>query len=223
MTGNLEYIFLHFVLGFSGGFGHCILMCHPFVLHISSTYADAKAGYKILIPNGFYNLGRTVTYTFMGIAIGSIGSIAGAADALSNNNLLIFQKSVAIIGGSVLIIYAIMYFFDASSFNLFTKLPIVNKLKKINPKNPFVYGIVLGFLPCGLTMGALLGTISSGSWYMGGAMMAAFGFGTAFAMMVLAIFGSYVMRYVKYFKHITTVLLFIMGIYFIYQGIVFSY
>ena len=220
---QFEYIFLHFLLGLSGGFGHCILMCHPFVLHISSTFADTNAGYRILIPNGFYNLGRTVTYTFMGLVIGSIGSIAGAADALSNNNLLLFQRSVAIIGGSLLIIYAVLYMFDVSSLNIFTKLPIVKTLKKFNPKNPFLYGIVLGFLPCGLSMGALLGTISSGSWLIGGLMMAAFGFGTTFAMMILAIFGSYVMKYVKYFRHITTILLFIMGIYFIYQGIIFSY
>ena len=66
----------HFLIGFTGGYGHCILMCHPFVLHISSAFSTNNAGYKILIPNLFYNIGRTFTYSIMGAIIGGLGSLA---------------------------------------------------------------------------------------------------------------------------------------------------
>ncbi len=99
----------------------------------------------------------------------------------------------------------------------------MNKIKKYKPNNPFFYGLFLGFLPCGLTMGAVIGAVPSGLWYTGALMMAAFGIGTSVALMILAVLGSYVMQYVQYFKHLTAFLIFIMGIYFIYQGITFSY
>ncbi len=72
-------------------------------------------------------------------------------------------------------------------------------------------------------MGAVIGAVPSGLWYTGALMMAAFGIGTSVALMILAVLGSYVMQYVQYFKHLTAFLIFIMGIYFIYQGITFSY
>ena len=216
---SLGLIFSHFLVGFAGGFGHCILMCHPFVLHISSTFADSNSGYKILIPNFFYNAGRTITYAGLGAVAGGLGSIATYA----GQNFLNIQKFAALVGGIILVLFAAMYFFNLSSFNFLAKLKIMNKIKKFKPNNPFFYGLLLGFLPCGLSMGAIIATVPSGSWYTGALMMAAFGVGTAVALMILAILGSYIMKYVKYFKHITAILLFIMAIYFIYQGIIFSY
>lgn len=219
MSESLALIFSHFIVGFAGGFGHCILMCHPFVLHISSTFADSNSGYKILIPNFFYNAGRTITYAGMGAVAGGLGSIATYA----GQNFLNIQKFAALVGGAVLVLFAVMYFFNLSSFNFLAKLKIMNKIKKFKPNNPFFYGLLLGFLPCGLSMGAIIATVPSGSWYTGALMMTAFGIGTAVALMILAVLGSYIMKYVKYFKHVTAILLFIMGIYFIYQGIIFSY
>ena len=219
MAEILALVTGHFLVGFAGGFGHCILMCHPFVLHISSTFSDSNAGYKILIPNFFYNAGRTITYTGMGALVGGLGSIATYA----GQNFLNIQKFAALAGGIILVLFAVMYFFNLSSFNFLAKLKIMNKIKKYKPNNPFFYGLLLGFLPCGLTMGAVIGAVPSGSWYTGALMMAAFGAGTSVALMILAVLGSYIMQYVKYFKHLTAILLFIMGIYFIYQGVTFSY
>lgn len=211
----------HFLIGFTGGYGHCILMCHPFVLHISSAFSTNNAGYKILIPNLFYNLGRTFTYSIMGAIIGGLGSLA--LTYMNGDKFVTVQKLIAYFGGSILILFAVMYFLNISSFNFLAKLPVVNTLKKYTPNNPFLYGVILGFLPCGLTVGALIGAMSSSSWYTGASMMASFGIGTTFAMMTLAVLGSYIMRYVKYFKHITSLLLFFMGIYIIYLGYNFSY
>lgn len=219
MAEILALITGHFLVGFAGGFGHCILMCHPFVLHISSAFSDSNAGYKILIPNLFYNAGRTVTYAGMGALAGGLGSIATYA----GQNFLNIQKFAALAGGIFLVLFAVIYFFNLSSFNFLAKLKIMNKIKKYNPNNPFFYGLLLGFLPCGLTMGAVIGAVPSNSWYIGALMMASFCVGTSAALMILAVLGSYIMQYVKYFKHLTALLLFIMGIYFIYQGVTFSY
>ncbi len=214
-TTSFKLIIGHFLIGLTGGFSHCVFMCHPFVLHISSKFSDSNAGYRILIPNLFYNLGRTFTYTVLGIIIGFAGTIATYA----GNTFFNIQKLSALIGGTILVVFALLYFLNISSFNFMPKLKVVDKIKKYTPTNPFFYGVLLGFLPCGLSMNAFILAIPSGSWYIGGLMLFVFGIGTSVAMMMLAVFGSYVMQYVKYFKHITSILLFIMGIYYIMQFI----
>lgn len=92
MAEILPLILGHFLVGFAGGFGHCILMCHPFVLHISSIFSSGNSGYRILIPNFFYNIGRTFTYTCLGAVAGGLGSIATYA----GQNFLNIQKFVAL-------------------------------------------------------------------------------------------------------------------------------
>mgnify|MGYP003623339201 FL=1 len=82
-----------FMIGLSGGFSHCISMCHPFVLLISARYP--QAGYKILIPQIQYNLGRILTYTFLGLIIGQI-------------NLLPYRNALIITSGVLLIIIAVL-------------------------------------------------------------------------------------------------------------------
>ncbi len=216
---TLQLVIGHFLIGLSGGFGHCVSMCHPFVLHISSKFSASDAGYKILIPNLFYNLGRTLTYTFLGAFVGFLGSITTYA----GETFLNIQKLSAIIGGFILVIFSLLYFFNINSFNYIPKLPIFDKIKKITPNNPFLYGVLLGFLPCALSMNAFMLAIPGSSWITGGLMLFAFGIGTSFALMLLAVLGSYIMRYVSIFRHITTILLFIMGISYIYKGIIFSY
>lgn len=216
---NLNFIIGHFLIGLTGGFGHCVLMCHPFVLHISSVFSESNTGYRILIPNLYYNIGRTFTYSLLGAIAGALGSVATYAGA----GFLNIQKSAAIIGGSILIVFALLYLFNISSLNILAKLPIIKGMKKVSPKSPFLYGILLGFLPCGLSMGAVIGSISGETWQMGAMMMAAFGIGTTFSMMFLAVLGSFVMRYTHTFKNITAVLLLCMGIYSVYKGITFHY
>ena len=127
MAEILALITGHFLVGFAGGFGHCILMCHPFVLHISSTFSDSNAGYKILIPNFFYNAGRIITYAAMGALAGGLGSIATYA----GQNFLNIQKFAALAGGIILVLFAVMYFFNLSSFNFLAKLKIMNKINLI--------------------------------------------------------------------------------------------
>ncbi len=141
MAEILPLILGHFLVGFAGGFGHCILMCHPFVLHISSIFSSGNSGYRILIPNFFYNIGRTFTYTCLGAVAGGLGSIATYA----GQNFLNIQKFAAFAGGIILVLFAVMYFFNLSSFNFLAKLKIMNKIKKYKPNNPFFMVCYLAF------------------------------------------------------------------------------
>lgn len=205
-----------FLIGLTGGFGHCVLMCHPFVLYISSKYVGSKTGYGLLYPHIYYNLGRIVTYTALGAVAGFFGSVVQYAGTFVN-----FQKTASIIGGIVLIFYAVFSLFHIKfSLSFFSKF---NSLfGKLSLSNPFFTGLLLGFLPCGLSMGAVIGAASTGSVLSGALSLTAFGLGTSVALLLVAVFGSMAMKYSSKLKFASVILLFFMGIYFIYSGVRYS-
>lgn len=198
-----------FLLGLSGGFGHCAGMCYPFVLYISSKFTSPSGGYAMLIPHIKYNLGRITTYTALGITIGFLGNLG------IFNDYLIIQKSLTIAAGIILILFAL-----SNSGIIHFKLPNL-KLpgSAIATKSPYLTGVFLGFLPCGLIVAALITAAINTGPLIGGLSMAAFGLGTSAALMIMALFGGIFLKYIHAAKIIFTVLLIASGIYMIYSGI----
>lgn len=206
-------------LGFLGGFGHCLGMCHPFVLYISGRFVGDKRGYRAMyLPHLKYNIGRTITYGILGALAGIIGNMATLAGKTAG-----IQKASAILAGAFLIIYAIFAF---SGYNLLNKLEKLAKadkvtgfIKKIQPKTPFTSGLLLGLLPCGIVYGALIAASASANPFKGAASLVLFGLGTSVAMMTAAFFGNFIMRKKGLFNVLSLFLLIGMGVLFIWQGI----
>ena len=205
-----------FIIGITGGFGHCILMCHPFVLYVSGKYSASKNGYSMLIPHFYYNLGRSLTYSIMGAVAGFLGSVVQYTGAF-----LGIQKLAAILGGFFLAMFAVLSLLGVSGALFLSKLNIPKYITCYKSLTPLLFGMMQGLLPCGLSMGAVIGAASSGNAFIGALLLLAFGIGTSAAMMLMALFGNFITKYSKVLKYISDILLLIMGIYFIHMGISF--
>lgn len=176
---------------FVGLFGslHCIGMCGPIAIALpvpNSTNLSFVAG-RLL-----YNLGRVVTYSFLGAVFGLLGSrlvISG------------FQQSVSITLGIAIVIVVLI---PTSLKAKITQHKIVQKItaplksgigdlfKRGTFSAMFLIGILNGFLPCGLVYVALAGAIASGDAISGSAVMILFGLGTIPAMFAATIFGKFI-------------------------------
>ncbi len=66
-----------------------------------------------------------------------------------------------------------------------------------SPFQAFTYGMIWGWLPCGLVYSALLLTITSSGPLEGGLFMLTFGVGTLPAMMGIAMVAEKIVRYAK--------------------------
>ena len=73
----------------------------------------------------------------------------------------------------------------------FKKL-VGNLFNRVNRRNIFGLGLVLGFIPCGLVYVAIAGAIASGDAISGAAVMMLFGFGTVPAMFAATVFGKFI-------------------------------
>jgi sulfite exporter TauE/SafE len=195
-----------FLIGLTGSFAHCAGMCYPFVLFISTKYGGE--GYAMLIPHIKYNLGRVTTYSALGALLGGMTGISAL------NGILWLQKGLLIAAGIVLVLMALKIPLHPPKFlNL-------NIISKIN--SAYLTGVLLGFLPCGLVAGGLITSALAKGAAAGATAMFFFGAGTSVALLIMALTGGLIEKYLPAAKHIFRAVLFISGIYLIYKGISFT-
>ena len=177
-----------FLVGFFGSF-HCIGMCGPIAVALP---VPKSSNISFFTGRILYNIGRVVTYSFLGALFGLLGSRIALAGA---------QQIVSIILG-VLIIIAVLL--PQKYKNFFAQHRITQKLaqplksninllfKKGTFSALFFIGILNGFLPCGFVYIGLAGSIASGNAISGALVMILFGFGTVPVMFAASVFGKYI-------------------------------
>jgi len=170
---------------FIGLFGsvHCIGMCGPLAFAVPSFHSR---WWLVVVDKITYNLGRVITYSFLGLLIGLLGRQLWLAG---------LQQGVSIISG-VLIIAAglsrlLKIKFSQSGF-ISKMLAPVNRLLTYALKHKaghLAIGLLNGFLPCGFVYLALIGAVNSSSPFASAQYMFWFGMGT-FPLMLIATVSS---------------------------------
>ena len=208
-------IFTAFFIGFVGSL-HCIGMCGPIAIALP---VPTSSNLSFLTGRILYNLGRVVTYSFLGAVLGLIGSKIALAGA---------QQVVSIILGIIVIVAVIL---PQKYKNYFAQHPIIQKLaqplknnigvlfKKGTFSAMFLIGILNGFLPCGLVYVALAGAIASGDAFSGAAVMILFGLGTVPSMFAASVFGKFINVGIRTkIRKAVPVLAILLGVIFILRG-----
>lgn len=181
-------VWLAFIAGLLGS-PHCVGMCGAIVAALSIMDRLGTTRSRIL-TQVLYNLGRITTYTILGAAAGLIGS---SLDLLTVRSVSLWfycaaNLFVVAIGlASALGVKWFNLYSMESSAGHFLARPLRRAISGNSPLSGFPLGLLLGFLPCGLVYAPLMVAAGSGSPLLGGAIMAALGFGT---MPVLFVFGS---------------------------------
>ena len=206
MTG-IE-IWVVFTLGLVSSL-HCVQMCGPIVLSYSVALdqtkagADRKSGSLLSGPLVFghlaYNAGRILTYAALGAAAGLAGKTVGVIGRLAG-----LSSALAIVGGVLMLIAGLVMFgafpavqaFGGSFFRITSSFlrPLSSLIASASVGSRFLLGLALGLLPCGLIYAALLRALATGSAVWGAATMAAFGAGTAGALLAVGVFSSSICR-----------------------------
>lgn len=178
--------------GLTGGFGHCIGMCGPIVAAFSLGEQD-----RGWVRHLLFNLGRVTTYTILGGFAGLSGSFLILAASIGT-----LQTAVLALAGLTIILMGV-----ASGEWLPVKkvtgscgpvLPAVTRIMRLfeGPRTTGTFypmGIVIGFLPCGLSYTALLtaarASMETGNRFSailtGAFLMFLFGIGTAPALILV--------------------------------------
>ncbi|MFN3604008.1 MAG: sulfite exporter TauE/SafE family protein [Leptonema sp. (in: bacteria)] len=213
--------FLGFFSGFVGGFAHCSLMCTPII----SSLREKQYNFKII--QMFYHSGRIFTYSFLGAFLGYSGSFVDVIGNLFGiqNFVRIFIGVFLIFKGlellNVFYIKKIFYIFDWLESRSFRFSKILVYFKDLDSVwKYFLYGIVLGFLPCGLSYTALITSASTLDPFRGFMYMFLFGIGNVPALWLIVNFYDFLLKKIhKFLYSLLGIVFLIFGSYFIYESI----
>jgi uncharacterized protein len=183
--------FLLFTLGFLGSFGHCVSMCGPLTAAFSLSQRSAQ-GRSLLWQNlrfhGLLNLGRILSYTFVGAGIGGLGSVLVASGQMAGIGSSL-RQIMATVTGLLLVGFGLVQIRPAG----LPKLPILHPLTMLHERlsrvmvdwsmrshwyTPFLLGTAWGLIPCGFLYTAQIKAATAGSAIAGALSLLAFGCGT---------------------------------------------
>lgn len=177
-----------FVMGLAGS-GHCAAMCGGLVVASRVTrpgrtlpLVDRSRGVVLAAQHA----GRLAAYAVAGGLAGTVGQLAGGVAAAGRLTLQVGAAVVLLVAGAAL---AGVLPPSASPERLGE--PLWRRLAPLAVRarsgrgvgRGLAFGVIWGFLPCGLVYSALSLAAVSGSWREGAITLAAFGLGTLPALL----------------------------------------
>lgn len=173
---------------------HCLGMCGSIIgtltLSLKPAIRDNKYRLFPFVLN--YNLGRITSYTIAGLLVGLIESILTYPLGESHGYRLLQIISAIIMTGAGLYIAGWLpkFAYIEKAGSRFWKIvePIGRKLIPVETRfQAFLFGMIWGWLPCGLVYTALAFAATAGDVVKSSLSMLAFGIGTLPAVMTVGI------------------------------------
>ena len=192
---------------------HCVAMCGALALSQSlGSLADLRRPL-------FYNVGRVVSYTLVGLLLGAVGGMTSAA--FSPGAAALVQGALKALAGLCMVALG------ARMLGLFPALRKVSffgtRLSRLAARlahgGAFAVGLVNGLMPCGPLQAAQIASFASGSALSGAAAMFAFALGTVPLMLALGVFAvSLGRRFLRAVSSTGAVLICVLGLSMTAQG-----
>ena len=216
---NTEYV-LSFFTGLLGGFGHCIGMCGPLVASYTLYEKNDLSRFPALLPHLLYNAGRITTYVFIGALMGISGSFVNTAGKLSG-----VQNMVGVLAGALMILMGLGItgvFKRIHLLESYNRL-ILRMLHHVREGSSswrfFPLGLLLGFLPCGLSFSVFIGAAATAHMPSAMFFVLCFGLGTIPALLLFGLVMTYLSATIRGQIYRTSgIVVIITGIYFLAKG-----
>src|SRR5229473_1837840 len=213
---------LAFVIGIVASMSTCIAVTGGLLVAVAAKYnavGGSLSGVQRFKPHIYFNVGRVVSYTILGGAIGALGStFTLSADA--NGLLIIFASAVMIVLGLQMLKLLPPLGLLAPRMPKFIAHKIHDLSEKEAKGGAFILGASTFFLPCGFTQALQLYVLAKGSFMTGALIMLAFSLGTLPALVSLSALSSFAKgSFQRYFLKFAGVAVVILGLFNIQSGL----
>lgn len=183
---------------------HCIGMCGSImgVLSLSLPSSIRENHIKRFSFVSSYNIGRILSYGIAGLIAGAIGAGLFEGSGFSDGHKVLRTL------GTVMMIAIGLYlagWFPQVSYLEKIGVPVWRQIEPFGRKmmpvdsiaKAFTYGLIWGWLPCGMVYTVLIWSLASGSAINGAFTMLAFGLGTLPAMITAGVMTSWLTRFAQ--------------------------
>lgn len=193
----IELLLSAFILGLAGS-THCLGMCGGIASSLLFSATPNVGRWSLIFS---YNFGRIFSYSLAGVLVAFLG------EQLSRNELI----PVAFLQYFSVILMALLGLYIAGWWQIIRYIeqffsPIFKRLKPLsnhflplnNPLKAIPYGMIWGWLPCGLVYTTLTWTLTVPTPLHGGLFMLFFGLGTIPAIVAVALSSDFFQRVLSY-------------------------
>jgi sulfite exporter TauE/SafE len=151
-----------FAAGLVGGAGHCVAMCGPIVASLGLAAPAGQGTLRAAARTLPYHAGRVTTYALLGGAMGLAGSFVNVAGRLAG-----LSDAVALLAGALMLLFGLGAAGlpgPAGRFGARATARLTGLTRTLLGGGAPLYplGLLLGFLPCGLSWTAFLGAAGTG-------------------------------------------------------------
>jgi sulfite exporter TauE/SafE len=173
--------------GLLGGFGHCAGMCGPLAASMGLVAGPRRDARRALAGQALYNAGRVTTYAFLGALMGLTGSFVNTAGRLAG-----LQNTVSVAAGALMVAMGLgaagvapwaRRLEERAAGRVFRAVRSV--LDGGGVGRSYALGLLLGFLPCGLSYSAFVGAAATGTLPQGFLFALVFALGTVPALLAV--------------------------------------
>ncbi len=218
---NMSYGFV-FLIGLVAAVSTCMAVTGGLLVAVATKYNDRhpdQTGVQKFKPHLYFNIGRVVSYTAFGAAIGALGSMIALSARVTG--------VVTIIASLVMIVLGLQLLKLFPALSRFTpKMPkfIAHRIHDISATEhraaPLFLGAGTFFLPCGFTQALQLYVLSRGDATVGALTMLAFSLGTMPALLSLGAFSSFAKgAFQKHFLKFAGVIVVLLGLFNVQNGL----
>lgn len=179
---------------------HCLGMCGGIIGALTFSLPESvRNNRRRLFPYvAAYNLGRITSYTLAGALAGAIGGRAFAVTESQAGYVVLQGLATLMLAGMALHLSGWLPRFaliERIGVPLWKRLEPVGRrlLPARSPLHAWLFGLVWGWLPCGLVYSMLVWTTTAGSAMKGAGYMLAFGVGTLPSVMGGGLFTAWLM------------------------------
>jgi len=204
MSSNLSTLSLWgaFLLGLTGGFGHCLAMCGPFVAAASVTDSEAVCGVgaragtrRSGVFQLAYHMGRLGTYMLLGALLGLLGEAGALSSVTGPFSPVGITQFLKLAAGAMMVVMGVVLLV-AWARGLKARLPeptaaiasmpwfgrTVSRLARSDGWWGLPLGALMGLVPCAPLLPVEIAALATATPLFGAMMMLAFGLGTVPAL-----------------------------------------
>jgi sulfite exporter TauE/SafE/copper chaperone CopZ len=222
ITDNMSYG-LVFMIGLVASVSTCIAVTGGLLVALAAKYNEANShltNFQRLQPHIYFNVGRVVSYTLLGGAVGALGSTLTLTPR-ANGALTIVASLIMILLG----LQMLKLFPSLGRLQPRTPKFLAHKIHDLSTRGTKGAALLLGastfFLPCGFTQALQLYVLSKGSFAIGALTMLAFVLGTLPALTSLSALSSFARgNFQRYFLKLAGAAVIFLGIANIQYGLV---
>ncbi|MDR3347995.1 MAG: sulfite exporter TauE/SafE family protein [Acidaminococcales bacterium] len=165
---------------------HCVAMCGGINMAQCLKPAGGESKMAALRPGLLYNMGRVISYTAAGGAIGALGAAVSLSDNMKGMVQIAAGFFMVVMGVNILGIFPALKRINLSMPRFFTRRFPEGK----HSGAPFYVGLLNGLMPCGPLQAMQLYALSAGGPLKGALSMLIFSLGTVPLMFGLSALSS---------------------------------